>query len=325
MTLTQMLQELYRRFGYATSPASEIATRFTALLNETLQEVISEPGLGAVLTRNEPLATVASVASQAVYAVVAPTSRIAAVTDRTNERRLEQRSLSWYRSLAPDPTADTGTPEAWVPLGFQAVAVQPSNASEIFVDSTSASDTGTAYLEGIRTGGYPVTLSVSMTGTTAVSLGTAYTDLIQITKFYISAAAVGTVTLHEDASGGTELARIPIGQQFSRYEAFALWPTPADAVTYYLESERELPDMANGADQPPFPARFHRILVDGAAYREALKKDDTRAEDYRGKYTRGLKQFRNFVLYPPDYDAGFPGDQVDGGSNLGAWYPSGRW
>ena len=78
------------------------------------------------------------------------------------------------------------------------VAVQPSNASKVYADSTAAGDTNTVYIEGFRTGGYPFTSSETMTGTTAVQVS-AYADIISLTKFYLSAAAVGPVTLVEDA------------------------------------------------------------------------------------------------------------------------------
>lgn len=322
MTLTSMLAELYRRFGYATSPASEISTRYTAFLNETLQELIAEPGLGGWFTRNEPMAIVASVANQAVYAVPAPTSRIAAITERTNDKRLESRSLQWYRSAEPDPTANTGTPDVWVPLGFQAVSVQPSNASNIFVKSTAAGDTNTAVIEGIRTSGYFFARSVSMTGITAVNLS-GVDDMLQVTKFYLSAPAVGEVTLHEDSGAGTELSHIPVGQTFARYEAFALWPTPSSAITYYLESERAVPDMSNNNDEPPFPSRFHRVLVDGASWRECLKKDDSRANDYRARYERGVSQLRYYATCQPDF---LPSRQAEmGRSRFGANYPETRY
>jgi hypothetical protein len=86
--------------------------------------------------------------------------------------------------------------------GRQAVAQQPAAACALFVDSTSASDTNTCYVEGVITGGYPRSVSVLMTGASAANISTLVTDWIRVDKFYLSAAAVGTVTLHETASGG---------------------------------------------------------------------------------------------------------------------------
>lgn len=301
MTLTDIRADLYQRLGYGSSPATEVSTRLLDFINEGLADVYGEPGLGEWLSRHQPPLTFPSVASQAVYSLPPGISRVEAIRETTNDRRLDMRSRGWYQSAEPDPSANTGTPSVWVPLGFGAVAVQPSDASEVFVDSTAAGDTGTAYVEGIRTGGYPRTLSVTMTGVTAVSLGAAIADFIQITKFYISAAAVGTVTLHEDASGGTELARIPIGETFSRYQQIALWPTPAAVITYTVDGERDLPDMANANDEPPFPRRFHRLLVDYALWKEWDKKDDTRSGAAEQRYRQGLSRLKYFVTCPPDF------------------------
>lgn len=296
-----MLSDLYRRLGYASSPASEVTTRLTAFLNEGLQEVYSEPGLAAHLSLHQPSLTFASVAEQAIYSLPPGVPRIESIRETTNDVTLEMRTRDWYRQVAPDPSVNTGTPHFWIPFGYAAVAQQPSDGSEIFVDSTSGSDTNTAYIEVIRTGGYPRTLSVSMTGTTAVSLSAAITDIVQITKFYLSAAAVGTVTLHEDASGGTELARIPIGQTFARYQQVALYPTPASALTYTVDGERDLPDMSNSNDEPPFPARFHRGLVDYALWKEWEKKDDGRFDGAKKRYEQMVKDLRYHVTCPPDF------------------------
>lgn len=300
-TYGTILSDVYRRLGLPTTPVSATTTRLAAFLNDTLQEIVSEPGIGAWIDRNEPPFTFASVANQAVYGLNIP--RVLSVQDRTNDRTLEMRSREWYDQAEPDPTSNSGTPSVWIPLGFSAVSIQPSNASELFVISSSASDNGTvtAFLEGIRTGGYPRALSVAMNGITAVSFSAAVTDFIQVTKFYVSAAAVGTITLREDSGIGTVLATIPIGQTQTPYRAIALWPTPSAAITYSVDSERDLPDMANANDEPPFPARFHRVITQGILWREYEKTDDDRRKDAKEHYYRGLAQLRFFVSCPPDY------------------------
>src|SRR3990167_3182621 len=135
MTRSDLLGELYRRLGYATSPASEVSRRLGGLIEEALQDLYSEPGLGGHLSRHQPSLTFASVADQAVYSLPPGVPRVDAIRETTNDRKLEMRSHDWYRRQEPDPAANTGTPSPWVPLGFSAVNVQPSDASEIFVDS----------------------------------------------------------------------------------------------------------------------------------------------------------------------------------------------
>ena len=321
MTLATLEAELYRRLNYATSPATEVTTRLRSFLNLTQRQILGLPGLDRL--RDDTI-TFASVNAVAQYGLPQAVMRIQGLSERTNNRRLTARSLSWLREVDPGLT-NTGTPEYYIPIGIQAVNRQPSDASEIFVDSTSASDTNTAYLEAIRSGGYRIVLSVSMTGVTAVSLGAAYTDIVEVTKFYLSAAAVGTVTLHEDASGGTELARIPIGQTFARYEGIQLWPTPSAAVTYYVDYTRTIPDMANANDEPLLPEDFHWLLIEGALVKEWTKKDDVmRRELAETEFRTGLSALRYHVTAPPDLLPARSdlGERV---SRFGAHYPAGRW
>lgn len=320
MRLTDLEADLYRRLGYATSPATEITTRLRAFLNQTQRDVLSEPGMDVLLNGT---ASFASVASTPQYSVPQSVARIKKLYETTNDYALVGLSQDAYRTFDPDTTAHTGTPTHWVDLGWNAVSAQPSDASEIFIDSTSASDTGTVYIEGYRTGGYFVSLSTTMTGTTAKTLGAAYTDIIEITKFYISATAVGAVTLHEDASGGTELARIPIGQTYARYKRIALWPCPAAAITYSIDYERDIQDMANANDEPVLPVRFHALLIDGALLREMTKKDDSRVSMAAREYSRQLGNLKYFLCTATDHRPVMGGRMGSRPSQLGAWYPSG--
>jgi hypothetical protein len=324
VTFLEILQDLYEDHGYASSPASDVVTRFKKYVNQTVRDILTRPGMARLLDSDAPH-TFASVASQARYVLPEAVAQVKYVTERSNDQRLRLLPLGEYRLLDPDPTASTGTPECWVPIGRVPVAVQPSDASEIFIKSTSASDTGTAYLEGIITGGYLRQVSVTMTGVTAVSLSAAITSFIEITDLYLSANAVGTVTLHEDSGAGTELARITIGQKRPRYTGIYLWPTPAAVVTYYVDYKREAVDLVNDTDEPPIPTDFHWVISAGARKRIYEKKDDSRYDAVAREYERGLKALRTHVLYPPDYDPGAPGTVANEGSNLGAWYPSGRW
>ena len=320
MTLSDLLQDLYRRFGYASSPASEITTRYTALLNETQAEILSRPGLSALLNGS---LTFDSVASTPTYALPQGVARLKQLYETTNDRRLTPRTLDWYRRAYPDVAAVTGTPDSYVDLGLIGIAVQPSDASSIFVDSTSASDTNTAYLEGYRTGGYFASASVTMTGTTAVDIAAAITDWEFLTKFYLSAAAVGDVTLHEDASGGTELARIPIGQTQARYRRIALAPTPASAITYTCDFEWDAQNMANANDEPLLPVRFHRLLGLGARMKEYEKKDSERWAAARAELQQGIGDLLYFVASQAAGSPVMGRGQTERPSQLGGFYPAG--
>lgn len=324
MNLTALLADLYRRTNQPSAPAAGVTTRLTAYLNEALQEIMSEPGLGEYLTLNLPPVTFASVASQATYALPAGVVRIDAITDRTNVRSLDMRTLEWYRRVDPDPTTYTGVPEVWIPLGFQAVSTQPASATGLWGVSSSASDTTQSVkVETVRTGGMPFSGAIALNGTTRVQLGTA-ADHEQVTKFYVSAVGVGTISLYTAASGGTLLGVIPIGLTYSRYLGLALWPTPSAPVTYYVDSERDETDLVNGTDEPPFSVRFHRVLVDGALWREYEKGDDTRAAAAKSRFYLGVRRLRYFVTCPPDF-LPVRRQQSIGRSRFGANFPITRY
>jgi hypothetical protein len=270
MTFSEIQKDLYRRLGYDATPATAVTTRLNAFINESHHDLMSMPGMERM--RDDTI-SVASVASREYIALPQAVDRIIAVTDRTNS--LSLRSISKRRVREINPNQLTGTPHAFAVLGTRGVAVQPSNASDIFVDSTSASDTNTAYLEGVRTGGYRDTTSVTMTGVTAIGFDTPdHTDWTQIDKFYVDTAAVGTVTLHEDASGGTELARIPIGATYARYLHMLLEPVPSAVVTYHIDYVRQIEEMSIANDEPLLPRDFHRMLVTGARMKEYERRED---------------------------------------------------
>lgn len=264
MTYDDIRLQTFDRTGYGAAPAATVVTRVGRYVNRWHRKVLTMPGMRS-LRRVEP--TLASVANQIRYGIAL--SELYYVTERTNDRRLAKRTEDWWRLHYPDPTAQTGTPKAWVPLGFTRVHTRPSDPSEIFVDSTDGADTTqTAHLEVIRSTGYRDSLSVQLTGTTAVSFNTAITDIIDIVDFYLTAPAAGTVTLHEDASGGTELSRLLIGTTYPRFLAFALAPTPSAVVTYFLSGLAPIVDMTIASDRPLLDDDYHDILVDGAVREE---------------------------------------------------------
>lgn len=320
MTLADLRSDWYRRFNYASSPAADITTRVDALLNETQNEILSEPGMGSLLNGS---LTFASVADTPQYSLPQAAARVKTLYEITNDRRLEPRSLDWYRSLFPDTAAVTGTPQYYVDLGLTSIATQPSAATELFVDSTAAGDTGTAYIEGWRTTGYFNANNVVMTGTTGVTFDSAITDWVFLYKFFISAAAVGSVTLQTTAAGGTVLATIPIGQTYARYRRIALVPTPSAAVTYTIDFEWNPQNMSVANDEPLLPPVFHRLLGVGARMKEYEKKDDTRYQAAKAEYEKGLGKLKFYMLTQAAGRPNLRGRLHRGWSTLGPNYPVG--
>lgn len=327
MTLNQLEQDCYRRLGFNTgTPDTATQTRIRSYLNETQQEILSEPGMESLLYDTM---TFASVASTPEYSVLpASMARIRHVYDTTNLIPLRPESLAWYRAMYPSATASTGLPDVYVDLGTWAVSAQPSNASELFVISTSASDGAatTAYLEGYRTGGYFASVSKAMNGVTGVSFGATLTDWVEITKFYVTVAAVGTITLREDSGAGTALSTIPIGSLYARYRRLALAICPASAVTYTVDYERDVSDMAVATDEPVLPVRFHRMLATGARMKEYEKQDQPRFTMAARDFARDLTKLKAFVYGQATGQPNLRGQSVGSrGSRLGAWYGRDRW
>lgn len=318
MTRGDILSQVALRLNRATSYTSldtATKTRLVGFVNETHRELLSLPGMQKL---REGVATFDSVVGQAEYALpwVAKVNRL---YETTNDRLLVPISVSEYRRRDVDP--DQGTPDAWVWIGYDVVAKHPSNASSVFVKSTSASDTNTCYVEGEITGGYARAVNVTMTGTTAVNVSSAVSTWTRITKCYLSAAAVGTVTLHEDSGVGTELGQITIGQTSQQYLRLALSPTPSSAITYIGETQMGITDLGQDTDTPRLPADFHDLLVLGAMAREYEKSEDGRLQVAEERYRRRRSDLLYWLHEAADSTQLVSTGRM--GSRLGSWFPAG--
>jgi len=319
MTLRDIERMVYRRLKKNIgTPNAETQDRIRGFINERHRILLVKFSQ----LRDDVLAF-DSVADQQDYAIAEHgIARINRIWETTNDWSLEQRSLAWLRTEDSDP--QTGTPTIWVPQSYTQVHTQPSDASELYVDSTSASDTGRCYVEGIRTDGIRSVVEVTMTGTTAVSISSAITDWVQVDKFYLSQAAVGTVTLHDDASGGTELSRIGIGDTYAKYLTFLLYPTPSDVTTYYMDITRSIEDMKNPLDEPLLPQDFHHLLAIGARLDEYESQDDSRRRTAEVEWDEGVKALTSWLVAHPATSIDLNAERGSvGRSRLGAWYPAG--
>lgn len=321
MTRSALLATLARRLNLrVTSMDSETQSRLLEFLNETHREILSGPGRGRL---RDGTITIASVADQPSLAV-AHVARILRIWEAENDRELVPISLAQYRSRYPDPASYTGTPDCYVWAGYSPVALQPADASSLFVKSTAAGDTAqTAYIEGLVTGGLPRSVNVTLTGTTAVNVSSAISTWTHITKFYLSAVPAGVVTLHEDSGTGTELARLGIGQTDQAYQRLLLSPTPDAAITYSLDVQFEVSDLAQDTDEPRLPLDFHDLLVHGARMREYEKTDDTRYAQAVRDYTRRLGELDYYLHETASSEKRLSISADAGLSRLGPWFPAG--
>jgi hypothetical protein len=130
------------------------------------------------------------------------------------------------------------------------------------------------------------------------------------------------VTLHEDASGGTELSRIAIGDVRAQFHQFQLYLTPSAVITYTADVLRAIPDMANSTDEPLLPEDFHDLLLDMAEQADLRKADDPgRWAMLRDSIRDGDQALSSFLVGHPDWRPTFGGDPAEF-SSLGAWFPA---
>ncbi len=304
------------------APASQDAltrARLQRFLNDDIRDVLSRSGMEALRATTT---TFASVASQDAYGLPLQFTKIDRIVDRTNRRMLDEKDMDWLRTVEPNP-ADSGTPYAWVPYGWQAVMIQPTTPSELFVQSSSASDTTqTVNVAGFLDGGlYRDPTDVTLTGTTAISLATFVTSWTDVRKFTVSAVTVGGLTLTQTSGAGTTLAQIPIGKTSSRYQSIRLWPTPTTAATFYVDGIAALTDLSADSDVPPCPEDFHETFVFGACQRECLRLADERVGLFTQLHERAIGRMRLWITENSSQRLIPHGSRV-GYSNLGSFFPA---
>lgn len=324
MTLLALLLEAARRCAYPapTSATSDTnAVRLASFLNTTHRQLLGLPGMESL--RDDTI-TFASVSGQSLYGLPAALTRIESISDRTTLLRLRLRSLNDIRTTDPG-LVSTGPADSYIPRGLQQVQVQPSAATGLWVVSTNAADTTQSIkIETVRTGGLSFSGAATLNGTTRVQVGS-LTDHSEVTKFYSSAVGVGDISLYTAAAAGTVLATIPIGSTYVRYQGLQLYPTPASAITYYVDYVRNVLDMVNVTDEPLLPDDFHWVLVEGALLKEWTKRDDDRRVAAEQAYAQGVSALKYFVRCLAD-DLPVSGRRNDWGrSRFGAHYPVTRY
>lgn len=114
MTFLQIKQDAYRRLGFSSSPATEVATRIGAYVNEAYHDILSRPGMARLRTASTTFASVDGTTQYVIGTNVV--ERVLKIRETTNDITLEQRSLDWLRTQDPDPSE--GTPEIWVPISW---------------------------------------------------------------------------------------------------------------------------------------------------------------------------------------------------------------
>lgn len=323
MTFLQILNDSYRRLGINTSsvPTGD-SDRIKAFANETQREILRIKHFGIFRRRIVQCACIANVPFMAM-----PRSavRVWGIQDRTNDYFLEEKSLQWIRTYDPSLRAVTANPWAYALYDLASpVMRQPdiTSPTQLKVVSSAAGDTTqTAFIEyvrGMTNFGPYFADSKLLNGITNVNFTNS--DAVAVNKFYLSAVAVGNVSLLDGA--GNTLAIIPIGQLFARYTLVHLYPTPSAAATYYADIEVHVEDMANNNDEPLVPEEFHGLMGIGIRKKEYEKRENWKAVK---EMDEEFKQERSRMITWVHQQAGLrnPGDGRRRFSQLGAFYPPG--
>lgn len=326
MNLTTIQKRIYRRCGLADTPATADITRILDFINEWYRETLSAPGMDRLRDTTLSLTTVAS---QAQYGLPQAISRIHdPIFDVTNQRCIYEKSLAWLRMVDPGLTATSATVDYWIPLRGWGATAQTIAASgkPLYVVSDSASDGvgTTAHVETVRLGGIRAgDTSVAMNGVTRAQLG-AKGDHIEVTKFWLTAAAVGTVSLYDASSSGNIIAQITPGRTNARYFMIQLYPTVSAALSLSIDCQRTIEDLTLPNEEPLMHEDYQWLLVYGALSEEMEKRDSTQATKYE-KRARKLQSDLRHNLYPQEIAVQRgPMGSPEAVSRLGGWFPADR-
>lgn len=323
-TLADLLAALASDLGYEAIPSVPVTTRLTRYLNEGYRHLLSMSELSPLrLSR----ITFTSAPGQTLYGVPQALVQIHHIVDPTSAIRLRLMTLDEFRTIDPQ-SISSGTPTHYIPVGLHPVQRDPSH-TDVWAASDAAADTtqtvtiwGVSQVDALDTSVVHTT-GQALQGLTPVLVAT---GLIAIQKAIVHPATTGSVSLFDSNVVATahRLAWIPVGSTTIQYQGIRLWPTPADTREYQVDGELTLTDLVASYESSLLPTDFEYILTDYARMREYEYRDDSRAPLAAARYAQKLQQFRNRIMNPPDYRPRV-GRFVDRGSNLGPYFPSGRF
>lgn len=125
-------------------------------------------------------------------------------------------------------SASVGSIYNIAPLGNQGVATQLSSNDTPKVVSDSASDTSVPVLiEGLSASNEPIAVATTVTGTTAVSVGTVFSRIDRVSKAKVS---VGTISV-KDSTEATTYATISPHENAPQYPKYRVGLVPPQDTT----------------------------------------------------------------------------------------------
>ena len=327
MTLDEMLADLYRRLNYAPAPAADVTERLTAFLNETQDEIVSQPNYRRMLFASMTFTTTSG---QARYSLPSSVKRIRAIMDLRNQTRLREMPMDQYRTAVPNAVKDTGTPTHYVLESFATVAKQPGQnpqlGAPIYIRSTVNNDLLDWSMTFVETYTYGSTITLTNIGTVPLAppaqqiLGSAVQWIID---FHLNAPAAGNVTLCTSPTPPyNDLVTIASPHLRERFANLYFAMTPSAPLEYLIDYEIDCLPLTVATDEPMLPRRFHRLVVDGARKKEYETRNDmARWQLAERDYQTGLRFLTDYLANDPD-DVPTPnGGSVGSVSVLGPYFP----
>jgi hypothetical protein len=305
------------------STGSGSAARYLLFLQEWHRRLLQAPGADLYRQR-----TLSMTYGSGLVSVTLPSafSRLDHLVSITDNLPLTEKSLGWWRSIPPTSMA-AGTPFAYIVLGLRPTAVDPAATGKpTYVVSSAVGDTTqVATIRALLLDGTVAQANATLTGTARVQVGT-WTTAINILGFFLQTVATGTVTLYDAAAAGNVLGTIPASRYDLLRTAIALVPTPSGDRTLQVDGQLALDAPMTTTDRPWIPEEWEHVLEMGARLNEYEKQDDDRYAALQRALAAEEKKFRWFCVNRPDYRP-TPGmtNPVQTTSNLGPYYPAGRW
>lgn len=190
----------------------------------------------------------------------------------------------------------TGSASEYMFWGHSQVKTQPTEASVVWVTSSSTSDTGSSYqvvVKGILASGDVVAELLTLSGTTPVAGTEEFEEILSVTK---SGEFNGTLTVTANA-GATSVVSLSPLEMGKQYRQIYLVQEPEVAETLSYRFYRKPLVLINDYDIPEIPSPYSQILVWDALILFAGYNTDIRPEtvaawrQQRDQWEEALEQY----------------------------------
>ncbi len=295
MTFDELIGQVGQRLGYANASSipATVKVRLLAFMDNRHRQVVTKvPKLRDIT--NAPLFT--TVSGQQAYSLPPSVKAVKSLFDITNQRILYPVDSGLIRQLNPGGANNNfGLPGRFADIGYVPYQLKPPSANALYVVS-STTDTVNVSVEYLRTGGYPSSATVTLTGATPVQVGT-NADITDITKFFLAGAPAGFVTLRFANGAGTVLSTLAPRQTFARFRGILMDPAPNANLLYTADYTREITSATTDTnDEPLIDTDWQWILVSGVLMDEFNKMSDPRYSDAKTEWEQGMKDLTSDMM-----------------------------